>query len=109
MVRGNTRPVYFTSRMFVAYLIAYALAAAGAMLGYFLRSVPWLTFGIWLAASLTVILIDRAVTERMPRSVPISRQGRPSLGAMFQSSPAALTVIGIMAVAALIVSLFARW
>ncbi len=109
MDRGNTRPAYFTSRMFVAYLIAYAIAIAGAVLGYFLRSVPWLAFGIWLAASLTVILIDRAVTERMPHAAPASRQGRPGIGAMFQGSLAALAVIGIMAVAALLVSLFARW
>jgi hypothetical protein len=109
MVRGNTRPANFTSRMLVAYLIAYAIAAAGVVLGSFIRSVPWLAFGLWLATSLTVILIDRAVTARMPRDVPSSREVRNNPGSMFQSSPAALTVIGIMAVAALIVSLFAHW
>ncbi|WP_257460298.1 hypothetical protein [Archangium lipolyticum] len=109
MVRGNTRPTSFSSRMLVAYLIAYAISAAGVVLGFFLRSVPWLSFGLWLAASLSVILIDRAVTARMPQAVPSSRERRENPGSMFQSSPAALTVIGIMAVAALIVSLFAHW
>ncbi|HEX8440520.1 hypothetical protein [Archangium sp.] len=106
MPRGNTRPNYFTSRTLVAYAVAYAIAAAGVVLGFLLRSVPWLAFGIWLAASLTVLLIDRAVVERAPRQ---AREATESIGALFQGSPAALVVIGVMAVAALVVSFSAHW
>ncbi|HYO51386.1 hypothetical protein [Archangium sp.] len=107
MVRGTTRPsTYFTTRTLMAYLLAYALAAGAFVLGFVLPSVPWLAFGIWLAASLTVLLIDQAVGERTPRG---SHEARENFGAMFQGSPAALTVIGLMAAAALFVSFFARW
>jgi hypothetical protein len=107
MVRETTRPnTYFTTRLLLAYVLAYALAAGALVLGFVLPSVPWLAFGIWLAASLTVLLIDRVVVERTPRG---SHEVREDFGAMFQGSPAALTVIGLMAVAALFVSLFARW
>jgi uncharacterized membrane protein len=100
------RPTYFTLRTLVAFAIAYAIAALGAVLGFVLPSVPWLALGLWLAASLTVLLIDRTVGERMPRA---GQEVRENLGAIFQGSPAALAVIGVMAVAALLVALFARW
>jgi hypothetical protein len=106
MARGNARPSYFTSRTLMAYAITYALAAVGAVLGFILRSVPWLAFGVWLAASLTVLLIDRAVVERTPRQ---GRESTENLGALFQGSPAALVVIAVMAVAALAVSFTAHW
>lgn len=107
MVRGTTRPSnYFTTRTLVAYAVAYALAAGACVLGYLIRSVPWLALGIWLAASLTVLLIDRAVVERAPHG---GHEARENFGALFRGTPAALTVIGIMAVAALLVSLFAHW
>jgi hypothetical protein len=107
MVRGTTRPSnYFTTRTLVAYAVAYALAAGACVLGYLIRSVPWLALGIWLAASLTVLLIDRAIGERTPQG----RHETPeNFGAIFRGTAAALTVIGIMAVAALLVSLFAHW
>ncbi len=107
MARGNIRrPIYFTSRALVAYAVAYAIAAVGVVLGALLRSVPWLAFGIWLAASLTVLLIDQAVVVRTPRQGHASTE---SLGALFRGSPAALVVIAVMAVAALVVSLVAHW
>lgn len=106
MPRGNTRPTFFTSRTLVAYAVAYAIAAVGVVLGILLRSVPWLAFGMWLAASLTVLLIDHAVVERTPGH---RRAFTENLGALFQGSPAALVVIAVMAVAALVVSLSAYW
>jgi hypothetical protein len=107
MAIGTTpRPTYFTSRTLVAFAIAYALAAVGGVLGFVLRSVPWLALGLWLAASLTVLLIDRAVGERTPRA---GQERRENFGAIFQGTPAALVVIGVMAVAALLVALFAHW
>lgn len=107
MVRGTTRPSnYFTTRTLVAYAIAYAIAAGAVVLGYLMRSVPWLAVGIWLAASLTVLLIDRAIVERTPQG---HHEGPENFGAIFRGTPAALTVIGIMAVAALLVSFFAHW
>jgi hypothetical protein len=111
MVRGTTRPSnYFTTRTLVAYAIAYALAAGAVVLGYLIRSVPWLALGLWLAASLTVLLIDRAVIERTPHGGhEAGHDVRENFGAIFRGTPAALTVIGIMAVAALLVSLFAHW
>ncbi len=107
MARGNARPSnYFTTRTLVAYAVAYAIAVGACVLGYLLRSVPWLAVGLWLAASLTVLLLDRAIVERSP----LGRHEAPeNIGAMFRGTPAALTVIGIMAVAALFVSFFAHW
>lgn len=107
MAAGTTpRPTYFTTRTLVAFAIAYALSAVSVVVGFLLRSVPWLSLGVWLAASLTVLLIDRAVGERTPRA---GQEAREKLGAIFQGSPAALVVIGVMAVAAFVVSLFAHW
>ncbi|PTL84770.1 hypothetical protein [Vitiosangium sp. GDMCC 1.1324] len=107
MATGTTRPTsYFTTRMLVAYLIAYAIAAVGIVLAFALSSVPWLAFGIWLAASLTVLLIDRSVGERTPRG---GYEATESFGAIFHGSPAALTVIAIMGVAALLVAFLAHW
>ncbi|MFL5358079.1 hypothetical protein [Archangium sp.] len=106
MASGTPRTTYFTSRTVVAYAIAYVLAAGSLGLGYMLRSVSWLALGLWLAASLSVILIDRAVVERAPRG---NHEADGSVGAMFQGSPAALTVIGIMAAAALVVSFLVSW
>lgn len=106
MASGTPRTTYFTSRTLVAYGVAYAVAAVSVVLGYVLRSVPWLALGIWLAASLTVLLIDRAVVERTPRG---GHEADGSIGAMFRGSPAALTVIGIMAATALIISFLVYW
>lgn len=106
MASGTPRTTYFTSRTLVAYAIAYAIAALSLVLGYVLRSVPWLALGIWLAASLTVLLIDRAVSERTPRG---NHEADGSVGAMFQGSPAALTVIGLMAAVALVISFLVYW
>jgi hypothetical protein len=53
-----------------------------------------------------VLLIDRAVGERTPQG---RHEAPENFGAIFRGSPAALTVIGIMALAALLVSLFAHW
>jgi hypothetical protein len=107
MVTGSPRRVSdFTTRPLVAYALAYVLAVGAAVLGFVLRSVPWLALGVWLGASLTVILIERALEARTPHEEP---EAPESFGAMFRGSPAALTVIGIMAVAALLVSLFAHW
>lgn len=108
MVRGTTRPSnYFTTRTLVAYAVAYAIAAGAVLLGYLMRSVPWLAVGIWLAASLTVLLIDRVIVERTPHHG--HDEAPENFGSIFQGTPAALTVIGIMAVAALFVSFFAHW
>ncbi|WP_375769735.1 hypothetical protein NR798_02280 [Archangium gephyra] len=107
MVRGTSRPSpYFTTRTLVAYAVAYAIAAGGVVLGYLLRSVPWLAVGLWLAASLTVLLIDRAIVERTPHG---RHEAPENFGSIFQGTPAALTVIGIMALAALLVSFLAHW
>jgi hypothetical protein len=106
VTRGTRRVGYFTSRMLVAYALAYALAVGAVVLGFVLPSVPWLALGVWLAASFTVLLVERAILERTPGE---RREAPESIGAFFQGTPAALTVIGIMAVAALLVALFARW
>ena len=106
MASGTPRTTYFTSRTVVAYAIAYAIAAVALVLGYLLRSVPWLALGLWLAASLAVLLIDRAAVERTPRG---NHEPDGSVGAMFQGSPAALTVIGIMAAVALVISFLVYW
>ncbi|WNG43151.1 hypothetical protein F0U60_02830 [Archangium minus] len=106
MVTGTRRPsTYFTTRTLVAYVVAYAISVVGLVLGFVLSSVPWLAFGLWLAASLTVLLIDRAVIERTPRG---GHEADGSFGSMFRGSPAALTVIAIMAVTALLVSFLAH-
>jgi hypothetical protein len=107
MVRGTTRPShYFTTRTLVAYAIAYAIAAGAMVLGYLMRSVPWLAVGSWLAASLTVLLIDRAIVERTPHG---HHEASENFGSIFQGTPAALTVMGIMALAALLVSFLVHW
>jgi hypothetical protein len=107
MVRGTTRPSnYFTTRTLVAYAIAYAIAAGAMVLGYLMRSVPWLAVGSWLAASLTVLLIDRAIVERTPHG---HHEPSENFGSIFQGTPAALTVMGIMALAALLVSFLVHW
>ena len=107
MVTGSPRRVSaFTSRPLVAYALAYVLAVGATVLGFALRSIPWLALGVWLGASLTMILIERALVARTPHEEPEAPEG---FGAMFRGSPAALTVIGIMAVAALLVSFFAHW
>jgi len=107
MVTGSPRRVSaFTSRPLVAYALAYVLAVGAAVLGFALRSVPWLALGVWLGASVTMIVIERALEARTPHEEPETPEG---FGALFRGSPAALTVIGIMAVAALLVSLFAHW
>ncbi|QRK11646.1 hypothetical protein JQX13_17175 [Archangium violaceum] len=106
MVTGTRRPsTYFTTRTLVAYVVAYAISAVGVVLGFVFSSVPWLAFGLWLAASLTVLLIDRAVVERTPRG---GHAADGNFGSMFRGSPAALTVIAIMAVTALLVSFLAH-
>lgn len=108
MVRGTSRPSnYFRTRTLVAYGIAYAIAAVAVVLGYLMRSVPWLAVGVWLAASFTVLLIDRTLVERTPHGD--HREEPDNLGAIFRGTPAALTVIGIMALAALLVSFLAHW
>lgn len=107
MVTGSPRRASpFTSRPLVAYAIAYAIAIGAIVLGFALLSVPWLALGIWLVASLTVLLIERAIVARAPHEVEETPEG---FGALFRGSPAALTVIGLMAGAALLVALFAHW
>ena len=107
MVNSPTRRThYFTTRTLVAYVIAFAISGMAVLLGFLLRSVPWLAVGIWLAASLTVLLIDRAVTERTPHG---RLEARENIGTMFQGSPAALSVIGIMAATALAISFLVYW
>jgi hypothetical protein len=107
MVTGNPRRVSeLTSRPLVAYALAYVLAVGSVVLGFALHSVPWLALGIWLGASLTVLLLERTLVARRPRE---EQEVPRSFGAAFQGSPAALTVIGIMAVTALLVALFAHW
>jgi hypothetical protein len=106
MAQAPTRRAAIGPRTAVAYAIGFALAAAAILLGITFPSVPWFAVGIWLAASLAVLLLDRAAGQQTPRP---SRSGEESLGAIFQGSPAALTVIAVMAVAALVVALFARW
>ncbi|HLM48581.1 MAG TPA: hypothetical protein VEY88_20740 [Archangium sp.] len=107
MVTGNPRRLSeYTSRPPVAYALAYVLAVGAVVLGFVLQSVPWLALGIWLGASLTVLLMERALLARAPHEEPEEPE---RFGAMFRGSPAALTVIGLMAVAALVVSFFAHW
>ena len=92
----------FSSKTLVAYALGYALAAVAIVLGFAVPSVAWLTLGLWLAASLTVLLIDKAVGERTPRP-----GASEDFGAVFSGSPVSLVIIGALAVAAFLVSILA--
>jgi hypothetical protein len=93
----------FSARTLIAYALGYALAALAIVLGFAVPSVAWLTLGLWLAASLTVLLIDMAVGEKTHR--PDSLE---DFGAVFSGSPAALVIIGALAVAAFLVAVLAQ-
>jgi len=90
----------FSSKTLVAYAMGYALAAVAIVLGFAFPSVAWLAFGLWLAASLTVLLIDKAVGERTPQ--PGTSE---DFGAVFSGSPGALVIIGALTVAAFLAAI----
>lgn len=104
MVSGTARSA-FTPQTVVAYVIGYVIAAVAVILGFSMPSIPWLALGFWIAASLTVLLIDRAVGEKTPRP---GHEGTENFGAIFYGSTAAMAVIAVMAVAALLVAIFVR-
>jgi hypothetical protein len=88
-----------------AFIIGFAIAAVALIIGASMPSVPWLALGGWIAASLAVLLIDRAVGEKTPRP---GREGEENFGAIFQGSPAALIVIAVLAVGAFLIAMFVR-
>jgi hypothetical protein len=93
----------FSAKTLVAYALGYALAALAIFVGFSIPSVAWLAFGLWLAASLTVLLIDKAVGERLPR--PGTSE---SFEALFQGSPVALILIGALTVVAFLVAILTQ-
>lgn len=104
MVAGTSRRA-FNSQSLVAYAIGYVIAAVGLIIGVSTASVPWLALGLWMAASLTVLVIDRAVGQKTPRS---GHEGEENFGALFHGSAPALLIIGVLGVAAVLVVLFVR-
>jgi hypothetical protein len=88
-----------------AFIIGFAIAAVAVIIGLAMPSVPWLALGGWVAASLVVLLIDRAVGEKAPRP---GREAEESFGAIFHASGPALLVIGALAVGAFLIALFVR-
>jgi hypothetical protein len=88
-----------------ASIIGFAIAVVALLIGVAMSSVPWLAFGGWLAISLGVLLIDRAVGEKTPRR---GLEGEENFGAIFQASAPALIIVAVLAVGAFLVSIFAR-
>jgi hypothetical protein len=93
----------FSARTLIAHALGYALAAIAIALGFAIPSVAWLALGLWLAASLTVLLIDKAVGEKLPR--PGTSE---DFAAVFSGSPVALIIIGALTVAAFFVAVLAH-
>jgi hypothetical protein len=103
MVAGTSRSA-FSPQSIVAYAIAYGLAAVVLIIGLVSMAVLWLALGAWMLASLTVLVIDRAVGERTPRP----DHPEDNLGAIFHGSTTALLIICVLGVAALVVGFVAR-
>ncbi len=87
-----------------AFIIGFAIALVALIIGLALPSIPWLALGGWIATSLIVLLVDRAVGEKTPRP------GHPeeSFGAIFHASGPALGIIAALAVGAFLIALFVR-
>lgn len=88
-----------------AYIIGFAIAAVAIIIGLAMPSVPWLALGAWVAISLGVLLVDRALGEKTPRP---GREAEESFGAIFQASSPALVIIAVLAVGAFLIALFSR-
>lgn len=93
------------SKTMWAFIIGFAIAAVALIIGVATVSVPWLAIGGWLAISLGVLLIDRAVGEKTPRR---GLEGEENFGAIFQASAPALIIVAVLAVAAFLVAIFVR-
>jgi hypothetical protein len=93
----------FSAKTLISYAMGYALAAIVIFLGFAIPSVAWLAFGLWLSASLTVLLIDKAAGEKLPR--PGTSE---DFGAVFSGSPVSLIIIGALTVAAFFVAVLAQ-
>jgi len=94
----------FSSQSLVAYAIGFVISIVVLIIGFSTMSVPWLALGFWMAASLTVLVIDRAVGERTPRP----GYAGENFGAIFQASTPALLLIAALGVGALLVGIFVR-
>ena len=88
-----------------AYAIGYALSVVALFVGLLTGSVPWLALGAWLAASLTVLVIDHAVGGKTPSA---GREDAEGFGAAFRGSSEALIIISVLAVFALLAGLVVR-
>jgi hypothetical protein len=88
-----------------AFIIGFAIAAVALVIGLAMPSVPWLAFGGWVAVSLVVLLVDRAVGEKTPRP---GREAEENFGAIFHGSTPALIIIAVLAVGAFLIAAFAR-
>lgn len=88
-----------------AFIIGFAIAAVAIIIGLAMPSVAWLALGGWVAISLGVLLVDRAMGEKTPRP---GREGEENFGAIFQASSPALIIIAVLAVGAFLIALFAR-
>lgn len=89
----------------VAYAIGYVLAVMALFVGLLADSVPWLALGAWLAISLTVLIIDHAVSQKTPGA---GSEDAESFGAAFRGSSEALLIISVLAVLALLTGLVVR-
>ncbi|OJH39117.1 hypothetical protein BON30_16350 [Cystobacter ferrugineus] len=89
----------------MAYVIGYALATVSFFVGLLAGSVPWLALGAWLAVSLTVLVIDHAVSKKTPST---GREYAQGFGAAFRGSSEALIIISVLAVFALLAGIVVR-
>jgi hypothetical protein len=90
---------------YVAYAIGYALSVVALFVGLLAESVPWLALGAWLAASLTVLVIDHAVGQKTPSA---GREDVEGFGTAFRGSTEALIIISVLAVLALLTGIVVR-
>jgi hypothetical protein len=88
-----------------AFIIGFAIAGVALILGIAMPSVPWVALGAWVALSLIVLLIDRAVGEKTPRP---GLEAEENFGAIFQASGPALIIIALLAVGAFLLAVFVR-
>jgi hypothetical protein len=81
------------------------LSVVALFVGLLADSVPWLALGAWLAASLTVLIIDHAVGGKTPSA---GYEDAEDSGAIFRGSSEALIIISVLAVLALLTGIVVR-
>ncbi|WP_095990565.1 hypothetical protein [Cystobacter fuscus] len=89
----------------MAFAIGYVLSVVALFVGLLADSVPWLALGAWLGISLTVLVIDHAVSQKRPSA---GREDTEGFSAAFRGSTEALLIISVLAVLALLTGLVVR-